>query len=290
VTDRRHVRWARVPPVLLAAVAAAPLLGLLGTLATIPAVVLAGALVPGLAWAAALHRAGPAEPRAAGPGVLAFAWGAVVATWAAGWANDALGARAGEAAGLVPVVAAPLVEELAKATALGAVLLAWPGALRGARAGAVAGALAGAGFAMVENVGYLLLAAVAGGPAGLVRAVWVRPVAAGLVHPAFTALVGAAVGRARRDGRWVRLAVALAAAAALHAAWNAVGSTAITTVLCNAPPGSVRCADAPSPADLLLAVPLVTLAFLAPAALALAALAGAPLRGGGRPPRARELG
>jgi RsiW-degrading membrane proteinase PrsW (M82 family) len=178
---------------------------------------------------------------------------------------------------LVTSMIGPLLEEVAKAGGLLALILVWPGSLRSVREGIVYGALAGVGFAAIENLGYYTLAAVQGGTPGLAQALYVRGLLEGLNHAAFTAIVGAAAGRARarpasRRPRLAVVAAGLAIAVSVHGAWNGVASTAITSLLCNAPDGA-PCAPAPRPLDLLVSVPILIAAFIGPLAALLVMLA-----------------
>jgi RsiW-degrading membrane proteinase PrsW (M82 family) len=168
------------------------------------------------------------------------------------------------------------VEELAKAFGLVALLLVEPRALAGVVPGIVAGALVGLGFTTAENVGYLVLAAVQGGPPGLERALWVRAALGGFTHAVFTAAAGAGLGWARGPlaRGWSRAgapAAGLALAVLQHALWNAVVSPTITEILCNPVRPDGPCREAPEPAGLLVTIPLVVAAGLAPGAAGLAA-------------------
>jgi RsiW-degrading membrane proteinase PrsW (M82 family) len=210
------------------------------------------------------------------PLLAALLWGATAAALVAQLVNDA--ALQALPPRLVTPLVGPLVEEVAKASALLVVVLVWPGTLRGARQGIVLGALAGLGFAATENIGYYALAAVQGGAPGLARALYVRGVLEGLNHAAFSAIVGAAAGHALASAepalrRRATVATGLGVAVAVHGTWNAVASTAITSLLCNAPADGAACAPAPRPLDLLVGVPMLIAAFIGPLAALLVALA-----------------
>ena len=231
--------------------------------------IVAAAVLPSLAWAVVLFTLLPAGARSRLGAATALGWGAGVAATIVAPVNDAAGALAGPAAmHLVPVLVGPVVEELAKASALAAVALVAPRLLLGRRGPVVAGALAGLGFAAAENVGYDAVAAVQAGWAGLGRALYLRGVVEAANHAVMTGLVGAGVARARArettSGRGAAVALGLVAAIVVHAAWNALVSGAVTTVLCNASVPGGACAPAPDARDLLVAVPALELAFLVP--------------------------
>src|SRR5262249_39588915 len=196
-------------------------------------------------------------------------WGAIVASFVSAQMNDALLVRVGSPGGdLVPVLLAPLVEEGAKAAALVAVLVLARDAVHGPLDGIVYGALVGIGFAMTENFSYLTLAALQGGPAGLLRGVYLRAVLGGPVHATFTAIAGAGLVQACAARRIAtRLASALAgvlAAVVQHVVWNGIASRTLTGVLCG-PQYPGACRPEPDARALLVQAPLVVLLFLGPA-------------------------
>jgi RsiW-degrading membrane proteinase PrsW (M82 family) len=253
--------------------------GLLRLVVVAPPAMLALAVVPALVTALLVVAAdGRREPWTAMVAMLA--WGAVVAAALAaalnavlgGWLAAAVGASEGRA--LAPVVVGPVVEEAAKAVALVALLSVWRDRVDGVRDGIVYGALVGIGFAMAENVDYLTLAAVQGGPEGLRRSLYTRAVLGALNHAAFTATTGAGIGWAwRRPTHSTRLvppAVGLAAAVVEHVVWNRRAAALIEERLCDAPFPGAPCRDAPALADLLVATPAIVLTFLAPVVTALA--------------------
>jgi len=207
-----------------------------------------------------------------------FAWGALVAAffasalndlamlWMTDWGGDE------RAAAVTPVLFAPAIEELAKASALWLLLLLRrPFRLS---LGAACGALIGIGFAMTENVQYFLIAVIAGGTAGLGQAVYTRALLGGFNHALFSAwaAVGVAWAANARAPAWRRaggVAVGLLVAIALHVLWNAIAARAISEILCNPASAGGPCRGAPSAFSLLVRAPLVELAFLAPAAAGL---------------------
>ena len=241
--------------------------------AVIAAAALAPALVAGILVARAVR--GPGRSWV-DPGI-AFAWGAAVTAIAT--AGNELG-RAGLAAlcgadragSLVPVLVGPPVEEIAKATGFAAVALATRGRRRDVHDALAYGALLGLGFAASENVGYYTVAAVQAGWPGLARAVYFRGLVESGLHATFTAVVGLGVAWAHASGRRVRpIATALVAAVLLHASWNAI-ALELGDRLCNAPAPGAAC-TAPDPRDLLVTMPALLTAFVAPVVAVLATLA-----------------
>jgi RsiW-degrading membrane proteinase PrsW (M82 family) len=240
------------------------------------AAIVAAGLIPPAGFAAVVLLLGRRAAIPWSPLLAALLWGASAAALAAQLVNDA--ALQALSRQLVTPLVGPLVEEAAKASALLFVVLVWPRILRGAREGIVLGALAGLGFAATENIGYYMLAAVQGGEPGLARALYVRGLLEGLNHAAFSAIVGAAAGHARAVAepatrRRATVAAGFGVAVAVHGTWNAVASSAITSLLCNAPADGAACAPAPRPFDLLVSVPMLIAAFIGPLAALLVALA-----------------
>src|SRR5262249_24136237 len=137
-----------------------------------PAVIVAAAIVPALAYAVLLAALDQRRPRP-WPRLLAlFLWGAVIAAFSAARLNDLLTSGLADASGqaearaLVATAGAPVVEEVLKAAGLLLVLAMRPSLLRTPRDGIVDGAWIGLGFDLAENLEYLALAAVQGGTAG----------------------------------------------------------------------------------------------------------------------------
>lgn len=156
---------------------------------------------------------------------LTFGWGAfgavplaVVAAGALTVSQGYASAAAGwDAMGLV--VAAPVVEEPAKALVLLAVMATRH--FDDMTDGFVYGAAAGLGFAMVENL--LYLSGVVGDPAVWVGTVVVRTFFSANMHAMATALVGAALGWGKHRGtraRWAVGALGLGLAIGIHGLWN----------------------------------------------------------------------
>jgi hypothetical protein len=143
--------------------------------------------------------------------------------------------------------------------------------------GIVYGALVGVGFAMTENIGYFMLAAVQGGMSGLVQGVYLRSFLGGFNHAAFTGAVGAGFGYAREAlsarTRVLAPVVGLFGAILQHIAWNAIASQMITGVLCNQEFPEGPCQPAPNTVGLLVIIPLIVAAFIGPGGLTLLVLA-----------------
>ena len=253
--------------------------------AATPLVIVLAAGVPAAAYAVVIIRLDRDRREPLSALMAAFIGGALVAALAASAINDAVGAwTAGTPSDrwVAAVLAAPLLEEVAKAVVLGAVLRIWLAYFDGVLDGMVYGALVGLGFAMTENLGYFTLAAVQGGPGGLARSLYLRGVLQGLIHPVFTAAAGAGFGYARETrSAWVRRlapVIGLGAAVVQHVVWNGVVSAEVTRLLCAAATADGRCLAVPPPVRLYAAVPAVIGAFLAPSLLILGAMVRRRLR------------
>ena len=183
------------------------------------------------------------EPEPRGALVLAFAWGAGVASLFALLINTAgleyvtqpaLGSGTGEY--VSATLGAPVVEETLKGLFL--VLLLWRrrAEFDGPTDGIIYATMVGLGFAMVENVGYYINALITpdrGGVALLGYTFVLRGVVSPLLHPIFTSMTGLGVAYAathRRAG-WA-VVVGWLAAMVLHGTWNglSVGGVAGLTV------------------------------------------------------------
>ena len=163
--------------------------------------------------------------------VVAFGWGALVATAVALLLQllDQVVFDTGDAWG--GVVAAPITEEGAKG--LFVLLLLWfrRRVLDGVLDGIVYAGLVGVGFAFTENILYLggaYLGEDGAGPGGIRSATAlfvVRGIFSPFAHPLFTSLTGVGVGVAvlARTRRWRILGPVLGylAAVTAHASWNA---------------------------------------------------------------------
>jgi RsiW-degrading membrane proteinase PrsW (M82 family) len=248
-----------------------------GRLVATPPVIAAAALLPPLGWAGLVLLLDRRVREAWMPLAAAFLWGAAAAAPIALEVNDLLLATRG-LEGAVPTLLGPVVEEIAKASALLVILAVWHDEIHDSLDGIVYGTLAGLGFAATENVGYYTLAALQGGTPGLTRALWLRGLLQGLNHAAFTATIGAAIGWAygrgtRRPARTGIVLIGLGLAILVHAVWNAVASETITQVLCGAPTPGAACTPAPAPLDLLVTVPVVVATFVGPLVVVLLAIA-----------------
>ncbi len=246
-----------------------------------PPLILVAALVPAALYAigiTSLDRRAAESPSLL---IAAFLWGAVVAASAAAAVNGLLQAwlsvlsSSAEASTLVPRLAAPIVEELAKGAALVVVVTMWPERLESVVDGIVYGILVGLGFAVSENLLYLTMAVLQGGYGGLLRSAYLRGAVYGLNHAVFTALTGAAVGYARATPSRVAALIVppagFAAAAGVHVLWNTVASDAIARILCAAPAPEATCQNPPPAQVLYVTVPLVVALFIGPCVAALLA-------------------
>jgi protease PrsW len=131
--------------------------------------------------------------------------------------------------GTLPMLAVGLIEETVKLVVpLG--LLLW-GRFRAPADGVLFGVAAGMGFAVMETMGYGLVALIqSGGRIGPAEELLLlRGVLAPVGHAAWTGLLAAALWRTRMQPRharvWVALAAAFAAAVTLHALWDSTDST-----------------------------------------------------------------
>lgn len=267
----------------VAVVAAWPLAWFARTLADVPGVIVVAAALPALLFTAAvvwIDRDDPEPPLVLGAALLA---GAVLASFAAQAVNARLLAAAGRP--LAGGFGAPIVEEIAKAAVLVLLAALVGGRFAGTRDGIVYGALVGIGFAFTENVVYLTFAVLQGGPAGLIRGVYVRALLGGGNHAAFTATTGAALGWAWRRGRpggmWLLPMLGLAFAMLQHVVWNAVAAAAIQGVLCGPELAGGPCRPEPTDVSMFVTVPWLTAVFIGPGILTLGAIAFASAR---RPP------
>ncbi|GAA4738966.1 hypothetical protein GCM10025783_07150 [Amnibacterium soli] len=127
-----------------------------------------------------------------------------------------------------------LIEELVKVVLL--VVIGRHLVPKTARQGALLGATVGAGFAAFESAGYAFNAALGGRGIdllGLLQTEAVRSVLTPLGHVLWTAVLGAAVFAASRDGRRYRFTVGVVLAyvlvAVLHGLWDSMGG--ISTII-----------------------------------------------------------
>ncbi|MFI5395042.1 MAG: PrsW family intramembrane metalloprotease [Candidatus Binatia bacterium] len=249
-------------------------LGLAHGVAAVPAAICAAAAVPALAWTTlvCLLVRREREPMAVVTATLLA--GAVVAAWPASNINQTLldwlttVTSESSARWTVPAVVAPMVEELAKAVALGMLLILVPGRTSTIVRGMVSGALVGIGFAMTENIQCLTLAAIQGGTTGLWHAAYLRGLLGGLQHATFTAAtgVGLAYGRQALTAvrRWLAVGLGLVAATVQHMVWNAAVAGTITELLCGAEQPAGPCRSSPDVIALFVTTPLLAMVTVAP--------------------------
>jgi RsiW-degrading membrane proteinase PrsW (M82 family) len=163
--------------------------------------------------------------------VVAFLWGALVATLVAGIFNTGANiafqsatGRADDALLATAVFSAPLVEELAKGLL---VLLVWLVRRRefdGIIDGMVYAGIVAAGFAFTENIQYLGMAYDEGGDQALTGTFLARCLFTPFAHPMFTVLTGIGIGIASTTrSRALRVLAPVGGfllAALSHAVWN----------------------------------------------------------------------
>jgi RsiW-degrading membrane proteinase PrsW (M82 family) len=169
--------------------------------------------------------------------VLAFAWGALVATAAsipAGAALDDIVAKLGSphlAADWGAALAGPTVEEIAKTLGVVAIVLIARAQVNSVLDGVVYGAMVGLGFQIMEDIVYALGAVALAGHGDHIQPVVTTFLLRGFLsglwsHTLFGALAGAGIGYlvVRADRTWgTRLGVAMLAvlgAWASHVLWN----------------------------------------------------------------------
>lgn len=261
----------------------APLLALAHLIIDTPGIILLAALAPPTVYALLLLFLDHHERKPWPLPLAAFLWGAMIASVGSSTLNTNTSVWLAQllaeerARTLTPLIAAPIIEEVAKVTGLLFLVGLSRHACRNPRNGIVYGALVGLGFDVAENLNYFTLAAVQGGTIGLARSLYLRGFLGGLKHAVFTATAGAGLGYARATrsstARVVLPLFALAGAVAQHIAWNAVASRAITTALCGAVIPDGPCRYAPVPADLFFNVPLIVALFVGPGVVALLIIA-----------------
>ncbi|MFE3453491.1 PrsW family intramembrane metalloprotease [Nonomuraea sp. NPDC059194] len=160
---------------------------------------------------------------------FAFVWGAGVAVLLAlvlSLAGQALVLNAGYgeavAGNIGAVVLAPVTEEGLKGAAL-LLLLRRRREIDGLTDGIIYAAMAGLGFALVENVGYYLVAFMQGGADDAVGVFVLRGLISPLGHPVYTSMIGLGVAYAatrRHPARWLAIPLGYLGAILLHGAWN----------------------------------------------------------------------
>lgn len=161
----------------------------------------------------------------------AFFWGALISVFIALIFNTAStvmvevlteSAEAGQAFGAV--IAAPIVEEIAKALILFIFFFARKDEFDGVVDGVVYAGMVGLGFAMTENIQYYGKAVFTGGSDALTVVFILRGTLAPFSHPLFTSLTGVGLGLARQSRntavKLITPVVGLLVAIAMHAIWN----------------------------------------------------------------------
>ena len=159
--------------------------------------------------------------------LMAFVWGAVVATGIAGFVNggvsqmstDAYGVETGRL--ITTVFVAPVSEEIMKGMVVWGFFYFLRREFDGVVDGIIYATVAALGFAAVENVSYYARAVLQGEDV-FTGTFILRGVIAPWGHPLYTSMTG--IGIARESSRsWVRIVapiVGLVAAISLHATWN----------------------------------------------------------------------
>lgn len=188
------------------------------------ALLLAVALVPPVIL---LYRLRNAERHRPEPYLVlakAFVWGAIIAAAISIVLQSWVARAFGEATFLLPrlsimvVLAAPVIEELAKALGLRAIDDEHPEP----EDGYIYGGAVGLGFAATENTIYILSALVFAGEQTAIVTAFYRGVATVALHGAASAIAGHGVWRARYGGELRWAFVGILAAIGLHVAYNAL--------------------------------------------------------------------
>lgn len=164
---------------------------------------------------------------------MAFLWGAIVATGAAGSINSVFNAHVAAshddayAKLATTVLCAPITEEVTKGLLIWGFFYFLRREFDGVVDGIIYAIFCALGFAAVENVSYYARAALEGDDV-FAATFFLRGIVAPWGHPLYTAMIGIGVGVARESTRnWVRFGsifLGVVAAICLHAAWNFVPS------------------------------------------------------------------
>jgi protease PrsW len=196
---------------------------------------IAAALLPVGPVVAAFLWVDRCEPEPAKLLLLAFGWGACVATITALLINNTAEAVGdlllgqGNGDKVSAVISAPLFEEAAKGAFLLAIMLKLREEFDGVIDGVVYAGLVAAGFAFTENIYYFGRAFDEHGfgdasTGGVVTAFILRGVLSPFTHPLFTCMIGVGIGIAARSAsRQIQILAPLGgylAAVVLHALWN----------------------------------------------------------------------
>ncbi len=225
----------------LVAVCGLTLLALAGVRLGLPAVMIgvAAALVPVTVVVAVFLWIDRWEPEPVKLLLLAFAWGACIAAITALLTSSTpetvggLLPGVGDGSKVSTLVTAPVVQELAKAAFVLAVLLLRRDEFNGIIDGIVYAGIAAAGFAFAENIFYFGRAFAENGfgtgtSGGLITAFFLRGALTPFMHPLFAVLTGGALGiAAKTASRATRILAPLGGylmAVLLHALWNAAAT------------------------------------------------------------------
>ena len=210
----------------LATARVGPLAVLIGVLA---ALVPVAVVVAGFLWVDRW------EPEPAKFLLLAFAWGACIATVTALLINTTAEAVGDQLLGygsgntVAAIVSAPVVEEAAKALFVLLILWRRSDEFDGVVDGVVYAGFSAAGFAFTENIYYFGRAFADygfgdGHSQGVITAFFLRGVLAPFTHPLFAVLTGIGIGIAARTAskvmRFLAPVAGYLAAVSLHALWN----------------------------------------------------------------------
>ena len=191
---------------------------------------LAAAIIPTVIYVLIFYWADRYEREPLWLTTVAFIWGAVpaiivsiIGEFVLGWQSiDAPDSVAG--AIVNGAIIAPIVEELAKGTALLLIFWFMRHEFDGVLDGVVYGALIGFGFAMTENFFYFVGAYDEGGYGQLSFVIFLRAVLFGLNHAFYTGLTGIGLGMARwvhrRSSRVLWSLFGLLAAIVTHSLHN----------------------------------------------------------------------
>ncbi|MDO5699119.1 MAG: PrsW family intramembrane metalloprotease [Dermatophilus congolensis] len=191
-------------------------------LATAVSFIPLGIVVPAFMWLDAYE----AEPTRFL--VLAFVWGAVIATATALVLNTGsmliLASTTADPEAVTAVTVAPIVEESLKGLGVLFILFLRRDEFDGVIDGIVYAGIVASGFAFAENILYFGRAFNEAGAEGMVAVFIVRGLVSPFAHPLFTTAFGIAVGFAvHRPSGLMRLLAPLAGllvAIGLHSAWN----------------------------------------------------------------------
>ncbi len=191
---------------------------------------LAAAVIPTSVYALAFYLADRYEREPVWIGIVAFLWGAIPAVVTSLFGELIIGIPfVGDPGSLTAAIVesalvAPIVEEIAKGSALLAIYLFMRNEFDGVLDGITYGALIGFGFAMTENFLYFIGAFSEGGFVDLTVLIVLRAVIFGLNHAFYTGLFGIGLGMARH---------AASAGAARRWAWLGFAAAMVTHSLHN---------------------------------------------------------